>query len=99
MKNMQEVEEILEMLKKKHEENFTPEQLHTWAHMIQMKKHSSYDTAPDKPFFRSRSKKTIGHIAANEAGISPVKVNMRSERIQQIDERYDLKQKGAISDA
>ena len=86
MKNMEEVEEILEMLKQKHEENFTAEQLRTWAHMIQMKKHSSYDTAPDKPFFRSKSKKTIGPIAATEAGISPVnKVNMRSECIQQTD--------------
>ena len=37
MKNMQEVDEIWEILKQKHEENCTPEQLHTWAHMIQMR--------------------------------------------------------------
>ena len=58
MKSMQEVEEILETLKQKYEENFTPEQLHTWAHIIQMNKHSSYDTAPDKYFFRSKTKRT-----------------------------------------
>lgn len=96
MKNMQEVEEILEILKQKHEENFTPEQLRTWA---QMKKHSSYDIAPDKPFFRSKSK-TTGATTVTGTGISPVnKVNMRSECIQQIDKWYDLKQKGAISEA
>ena len=50
MKNMAEVEEILEELKK-HADTYTPEQLHAWAHMIQMKKHSSYDLAPSKPFF------------------------------------------------
>ena len=100
MKNMQEVDEILEILKQKHEENFTPEQLRTWAHMIQMKKHSSYDAPPDKPFFRSKSKKTTGALAVTDTSISSVnKVNMRSECIQQIDKWYDLKQKGAISEA
>ena len=102
MKNLHEVEEILETLKQKHEENFTPEQLRTWAHMIQMKKHSSYDTAPDKPFFRSKSKKTTAATTSTvtDAVISSVnKVNMRSELIQQIDKWYDLKQKGAISEA
>lgn len=90
MKKMHEEEEILETLKRKHEENFTPEQLCTWAHMIQMKKHSSYDTAPNKPIFRSKSKKTT---AATIADI-PVKV----VRVH-LDKWYNLKQKGAISDA
>ena len=87
MKNMHEVDE---MLKQKHEENFTPEQLCTWAHMIQMKKHS-YDAPPDKPFFSTQA------TMIADTSISPVnKVNMRPECIQQIDEWYNLKQKCAI---
>ena len=39
---MSEVEEIVEELQKKHQSKYSPEQLHAWAHMIQMKKHSSY---------------------------------------------------------
>ena len=98
MKNMMEVEEILEKLKQKHEENYTPEQLRTWAHMIQMKKHSSYDTAPSKPFFGTKSSK--GTVAVADSGISPLKkINMRSECIQQLDQWHQLKQKGAITSA
>ena len=93
MKNMAEVEEILERLKQKHKDNYTPEQLHAWAHMIQMKKHSSYDTAPNKPFF---GKKGISSVAAG--GISPLKkINMRSECIQQLSQWHQLMEKGAIT--
>ena len=58
MKNMTEVDEILEKLKQKHAENYTPKQLLTWAHMIQMNKHESYDTAPNKPFFGSKKQES-----------------------------------------
>ena len=33
---------------------YSPEQLRTWAHLIQMGKHASQDTPPDKPFFRGK---------------------------------------------
>ena len=54
IKNMAKVEEILEALTQKHQDSYTPEQLHAWAHMIQMKKHTSYDTTPNKPFFSQK---------------------------------------------
>ena len=96
MKNMMEVDEILEKLKQKHAENYTPEQLLTWAHMIQMKKHESYDTAPNKPFFGSKSKKAAS--TPSEDGLSPLKkINMRSECIQQLNPWHQLKEKGAIT--
>ena len=56
-KNMMEVEEILDKLTQKHEENYTPHQLRAWAHRIQMKKHASYDVAPTKPFLGLKVKK------------------------------------------
>ena len=52
--------EILEKLTQKHEDNYIPDQSCAWAHMIQMKKHASYDVAPTKPFFGSKSKKRSG---------------------------------------
>lgn len=93
MKNMAEVEEILETLTQKHEDNYTPEQLRAWAHMIQMKKHSSYDTAPSKPFFGKKDTSSAG-----ASGISPLKkINMRSECIHQLNQWHQLMEKGAIT--
>ena len=37
MKNMAEVEEFLQKLNQKPQDNYTPEQMHAWAHMIQNK--------------------------------------------------------------
>ena len=34
---------IMNKLKEKHEEKYTPEQFRVWAHMIQMKKYESYE--------------------------------------------------------
>ena len=45
MKRMDEIQVILDKLKEKHSEgSYTPEQLHCWANLIQMKKHLSYDS-------------------------------------------------------
>lgn len=52
---MADVELIEDKLWEKHAENFTKQQLHSWAHLIQMKKHQSYDEPPDKPFFSLKS--------------------------------------------
>ena len=93
MKNMAEVEEILEKLTEKHQENYTPEQLHAWAHM---KKHSSYDAAPMKPFFAKKGQSQ----ATQEApiAISPLKkITLRSECIQQLSQWHQLMEKGAVS--
>ena len=88
MKNMAEVEEILEA------DTYTPEQLHAWAHMIQMKKHSSYDLAPSKPLFGKRGVPSTTHATA----LSPQRrINIRSECIQQLNQWHQLMEKGAIS--
>ena len=95
MKSMAEVKEILEKLVQKHQENYTPEQLHAWAHMIQLKKHSSYDSAPKKPFF---TKKGVQSPQEAATGISPLKkINIRSECIQQLSQWHQLMEKGAIT--
>ena len=93
---MAEVEEILERLTQKHQENYTPEQLRAWAHMIQMKKHSSYDAAPLKPFFAKRGESPATQEAPS--AISPLKkITLRSECIQQLSQWHQLMEKGAIS--
>ena len=44
---MTEVEEIEENLREKHSDGlYSEEQLRSWAHLIQMKKHTSYDVPP-----------------------------------------------------
>ena len=51
-KKRNEVEDIVEKLEEANSGKYSPEQLHMWAHLIHMKKHSSYNEPPDKPFFR-----------------------------------------------
>ena len=55
-KKMQEVNDIIANLKEKHGSHFSIEMLSTWAHMIHMKKHSSFDTAPNFPYFNNAKK-------------------------------------------
>ena len=49
-KKSNEVADIVEKLEEANSGKYSPEQLHTWAHLIHMKKHSSYTEPPDKPF-------------------------------------------------
>ena len=46
---MAEVQEIEDELREKHRES-GKYKLRSWAHLIQLKKHSSMDEPPDKPF-------------------------------------------------
>lgn len=48
---MTEVEDIVNDLQKRRACKFSPEQFRAWVHMIQLKKHESYDIPPSKPFF------------------------------------------------
>lgn len=50
-KKRNEVEDIVEKLEEPIQESTSPEELHTWAHLIHKKKHSSYRESPDKLFF------------------------------------------------
>lgn len=98
MKKMTEADQIVEKLKEKSGEKYTPEQLVAWAHMIQMQKHSSYKNPPDKPFFRLGKGKKATASASVPVGISPSKkIDLRSKCIEQLDKWHTLMERGAIS--
>jgi hypothetical protein len=93
MKRMDEVEEIYEELSDKHSENFTSEQIRAWAHMISMKKHSSYEIPPDKRFFQKKQEKD-----KDKTGVSPGKrIDLRSKCIDQLEKWHTLLDLKAIT--
>lgn len=92
---MSEVELIFEKLDEMHDGTgqYTKEQLRSWAHMLQMRKHDSYEVPPKKPFFKkSRVNADDGKID----GLSPGKrIRCRSECINQLDKWHSLMERGA----
>lgn len=97
---MTEVEEIEEKLKEKHPDGpYSEEQLRSWAHLIQMKKHSSYDVPPNKPFWKTRSTHKLPSSTTDvEITVSPSKrVNLRGQCVQQLLQLHELLEKGGIS--
>ena len=52
-----EAKDIHQVLLDKHEKKYTPEQLHAWAEMVQMKKHTSLEDPPAYPFFKVKGTK------------------------------------------
>ena len=109
-KKMDELEVIYETLQDNHQEFDTAEQLRAWAHLIQMKKHQSYDEPPDKPFFRNARKTKRSNLAEgsrqnekpsdSNVVISPGKhVLMQGQLIDQISKLHDLLERGALSKA
>ena len=101
---MIQVEEIESDLRDKHlGEGYSEEQLRSWAHLIQLKKHSSYDVPPNKPFWnipkKAASSGSPSSSGANKkVTVSPGKrVNLRGQCVQQLGQFYDLLEKGAIS--
>lgn len=95
---MTEVEEIEESLREKHADGlYSEEQLRSWAHLIQMKKHSSYDVPPNKPFWKT-SKRKVPSSSTTEITVSPSKrVNLRGQCVQQLLQLHELLEKGGIS--
>ena len=90
---MVEVSSIEEKLKEKHSERYTDEQLRSWAHLIQMCKHNSYEEPPNKPFFRPSCKSTSFALT-----VSPGKrINMRGQCVDQLLKSHQLFEKGVIS--
>ena len=90
-----EVDEIASQLSDKHSQSFTVEQIRAWAHLIQIKKHESYDYPPDKPFFRNKSVKKKEPASCSS---SPGKrIQLRSECMDQLQKWHDLKTKGVIT--
>ena len=93
---LENVDNIFQQLREKHD-NFSDEQIRTWAHMISMHRHDSYELPPDKPFFRKRK---VPKVPSGDdgTGVSPgKKLSMRSECIDQLHKWHDLYEKRAIS--
>ena len=96
---MNKVEGIIQDLENRHGESkvYSVEQIRVWAHMIQMKQHTSYDDPPDKPFFR-HSKRLKDKSSRSEGTMSPAKrINLGTECINQLDKWHMLLEKGAIT--
>ncbi len=92
LNSLSEVEVVIGKLDEKHEDGYTPEQIRAWAYMINMKKHTSYDDPPSKPFFRgsgSKNKdkeKSESATGTSVARVSPGKrIMYRSECINELD--------------
>ena len=58
MTKIQEVEEIIDKLKK-HGNALNVEQYNTWAHMLHMGHYSSYDEPPNFPCFKMPGSKAV----------------------------------------
>ena len=99
---MTEVEMIEQELKDKHTQ-YSDEQIRSWAHLIQMKKHASYDHPPNKRFWKVPQQKPLTHgNSTSSTGlntcVSPGKrVSLRGQCVQQLLQLHDLLEKGAIS--
>ena len=94
---MNELEEIVDRLTESHSKSFTVEQIRVWAHMLQMKKHDSYDAPPKKPFFKQPQKKEDMSLPN---GLSPGrKIQYRTQCIDQLDKWHSLLERGAITQA
>lgn len=116
VEKMTEVQVIEDKLKEIHNKAgakvFSDEQLRTWAHLIQMGKHSSYDTPPDKPFWRNRKSMPTGESSTTSTSVTPDKpmpptvtispgkrVNLRGQCVEQLFRLHQLMEKGGISKA
>lgn len=100
LEKMSQVQVIVEELQERHgsSKKYSPEQVRAWAHMIQLRKHDSYETPPDKPFFKSN--KNAKPCMTAEKTLSPGKrISYRTECIEQLDKWHSLMEKGAISQA
>ena len=96
LEKISEVQAIFEDLEKRHgnSKQYSPEQLRAWAHMIQLKKHESYEAPPDKPFLKLNKKVPT----ATQKSLSPGKrISYRTECIEQLGKWHELMEKGAIS--
>ena len=88
----------MSVLKNIHENKYSTVQLNAWAHMIQLKKHSSHDSPPELPYFGKRKRSEHKEKSLQGCSISPCKhVKLRSECIDQLNKWRSLLEKGGIS--
>ena len=89
------MEAIVNELSERHGNTYTVEQTRAWAHMLQMKKHDSYEEPPQKPFFKQQSLPS-----KSSDTMSPGKrIQYRSQCIEQLDKWHDLKKRGVITES
>ena len=97
MKRMDDVQETIDKLKSRRSTamiSIPPEQLHCWANLIQMKKHSSYESPPEYRYFSS---KVSG--GKSTASASPGKrIHQRSECTDQLKKLHKLMEDGIVSE-
>ena len=55
---LREVDEIEDKIRSKNDGKYTEEQIRMWAHLIHMKKHTSYEEPPKKRFWKPKSSGT-----------------------------------------
>ena len=68
-----ETKDIFQDLINTHNHKYSPEQLHAWAQMVQMNKHSSLEVPPKMPFFMSHHQEPRAQEKLTSA-VSPVRV-------------------------
>ena len=93
LQKMDEIEEILEKLRSKHEEKYSPEQFHCWANLIRMRRHESFEAPPNKPFFgKHNSSQASGTVS------SPGKrIQLRTQCIDQLTKWHRLMEDRVIT--
>lgn len=101
---LEQVEDVVKKLREKHAEAYSIEKLTAWAHMINMGKHSSYDTPPNLPYFTGTSKAkptskqqdTVSQVEKSST-LSPAKrIQLRSECLDQLARLHSLLEKGGV---
>ena len=91
---MAQVEEIEDKLREKYRDNYSPEQLRSWAHLYIMKKHDSLETPPDKPFWKGTSSK---NKSAGGTASPSKRIALRGQCVDQLLKWHELLKKGAIT--
>ena len=94
---MAEVDRLQDELREKHAGKFSEEQLRSWAHLLQMKKHDSLEKPPDKPFWLTKLKKAEAEPNPTNT-VSPGKrINLRGQCVDQLLKWHELLEKGDIT--
>ena len=95
-----ETDDIIHDLTNKHHHKYNPEQLHAWAEMVQMKKHSSLEVPPKFPFFKGGHEEPIAQekLAVTAVSFSsPSHTHAQTECIEQLKKIRIRCEKGLIS--
>jgi len=85
------VKDIVDKLHEKLGKNYSVEKLNTWAHMINMGKHNSYDISPNLSYFGKHPH------AEQPFTLSPAKrIQLRSKCIDNLGKLHAILEKGGV---